>query len=87
MQERKVDRNIGYSAVAWLPAGKCVMEGFDAGAAVPSDRPRLNGGQSGGRSGGGPCGGDPPQKARMETPSQTLHTQIQNMYTLNTMMN
>lgn len=49
------------------------MVGFDAGAAVPSDGPGLNGGQACGRRGGGPGGRDPPQKARVETPPQTLH--------------
>lgn len=49
------------------------MVGFDAGTAVPSDRPWLNRGQSCGRCGGGPRGRDPPQEAGVETPSQTLH--------------
>lgn len=51
------------------------MVRFDAGAAVPSDGPGLNGGQACGRGGGGPCGRDPPQKTRVETSPQTLYTQ------------
>lgn len=50
------------------------MEGLDAGAAVPADGPGLDGGQARSRGGGGPCGRDPPQKTRMETSPQTLHT-------------
>ena len=50
------------------------MVGFDAGAAVPSDGPGLDGGEACGGGGGGPRGRDPPQKARVETPPQTLHT-------------
>lgn len=49
------------------------MEGFDAGAAVPSDGPGLNGGQACGGGGGGPRGRDPSQKTGVETPPQTLH--------------
>lgn len=57
-----------------VPAGECFMVRFDAGAAVPSDGPGLDGGQAGGGGGGGPRGRDPPQKTRVETPPQTLHT-------------
>lgn len=48
------------------------MVGFDAGTAVPPDRPGLDCGQASGRGGGGPRGRDPPQKARVETSPQTL---------------
>lgn len=47
-----------FSAAAPVPAGEGFMVGFDAGAAVPSDGPRLNGGQACGRGGGGPRGRD-----------------------------
>lgn len=50
------------------------MERFDAGAAVPSDRPRLDGRQARGRGGSGPRGRDPSQKSRGETPPQALYT-------------
>lgn len=59
---------------AEVPAGECFMVGFDAGAAIPSDRARLDGGQACGRGGGGPRGRDPPQKTRVETTPYTLHT-------------
>lgn len=49
------------------------MIGFDAGAAVPSHGSRLNCGKSCGRGGGCPRGRDPPQKAGVEAPPQTLH--------------
>lgn len=58
-----------------VPAGECFMIRFDAGAAVPSYRPGLDGGQACGGGGGGPSGRDPPQKTRVEAPSQTLYTQ------------
>lgn len=48
---------------------------FDAGAAVPADRPGLDGGQARGRGGGGPRGRDPPQQTRVQTPPQTLQVQ------------
>lgn len=44
------------------------MVGLDAGAAVPSDGPGLDGGKACGGGGGGPRGRDPPQKTRVETP-------------------
>lgn len=70
-----------FSCVAQVPAGECFMVGFDAGAAVPSDGPGLDGGQACCRGGGGPCGRDPSQKTRVETPPQTLHTHTQeNIY-------
>lgn len=43
-----------------LPAGESFMIGLDAGTAVSSHGPRLDGGQPCGRRGGGPGGGDPP---------------------------
>lgn len=48
---------------------------FDAGAAVPADRPGLDGGQARGRGGGGPRGRDPPQQTWVQTPPQTLQVQ------------
>lgn len=58
--------------VDWVPAGECFMVGFNAGAAVPSNRPGLDSGKSCGGGGGGPSGRNPPQ--RMETSPQTLLT-------------
>ncbi len=63
-----------FSCVAQVPAGEGFMVGFDAGTAVPSDGPGLDGGQACGRGGCGPRGRDPPQKTRVEAPPQTLHT-------------
>lgn len=65
---------------AGVPAGECFMVRFDAGAAVPSDGPGLDGGQACGGGGGGPRGRDPPQKTRVETPPQTLHTEKLKIY-------
>lgn len=67
--------DISHSAVAQVPAGECFMEGFDAGAAVPSDGSGLDGRQACGGGGGGPRGRNPPQKTRVETPPNTLQTQ------------
>lgn len=50
---------------------------FDAGAAVPADRPGLDGGQACGGGGGGPRGRDPPQQTGVQTPPQTLHMRAQ----------
>lgn len=50
---------LGYSS-GTVPAGECFMVGFDAGAAVPPDRPGLDSGQACGGGGCGPRGRDPP---------------------------
>lgn len=50
---------------------------FDAGAAVPADRPGLDGGQARGGGGGGPRGRGPPQQTGVQTPPQTLRMQAQ----------
>lgn len=62
-----------HQAFSLIPACECFMIRFDAGATVSPHRSGLYGWQAGGRGRGGPRGRNPPQKTRVEAPSDTLH--------------